>query len=56
MNKADTTPPTPSSARHTLGIDLGTTPCALSWLDPQDRARGNPLQSVLTYFAHEVSA
>ena len=47
MNKADTTTPTPSSARYTIGIDLGTTHCALSWLDTQASDGENAVQGVL---------
>ena len=47
MSKADTTTPTPSSARYTIGIDLGTTHCALSWLDTQASDGENAVQGVL---------
>jgi hypothetical protein len=38
---------TPSSARYTIGIDLGTTHCALSWLDTHASDGENTVQGVL---------
>ncbi|MBX9835103.1 MAG: Hsp70 family protein [Burkholderiaceae bacterium] len=38
---------TPSSARYTIGIDLGTTHCALSWLDTHASDGDHTVQGVL---------
>ena len=49
MSKAkDKTPVASASARYTIGIDLGTTHCALSWLDTQASDGENAVQGVLT--------
>ena len=39
---------TPKSARYTIGIDLGTTHCALSWLDTEASDGEKAVQGVLT--------
>ncbi|WP_245606856.1 Hsp70 family protein [Simplicispira psychrophila] len=38
----------PPSARYTIGIDLGTTHCALSWLDTEASDGENAVQGVLS--------
>ncbi|MBP7916815.1 MAG: Hsp70 family protein, partial [Giesbergeria sp.] len=43
-----TTTAASASARYTIGIDLGTTHCALSWLDTQASDGENAVQGVLT--------
>lgn len=46
-NTASADTPASSSARYTIGIDLGTTHCALSWLDTQASDGENAVQGVL---------
>ena len=43
----DKTTPASTSARYTIGIDLGTTHCALSWLDTEASDGENAVQGVL---------
>ena len=49
MNAPTSTPTSPaaSSARYTIGIDLGTTHCALSWVDTQASDGEAVVQGVL---------
>ena len=47
MNAPTPTSPAASSARYTIGIDLGTTHCALSWVDTQASDGEAVVQGVL---------
>ena len=47
MNTSTTSENTSPSARYTIGIDLGTTHCALSWLDTEASDGDHAVQGVL---------